>query len=159
MRRQIEVALVAVVAALVGAVGYHVVDTWPHAAETPQPTTISIPPTTFRVSGEAIRVYGEPIPLDGGPLPLTFEVTGTGQVDVTYSPDANGKTTQARVTAPWKVTVHAPPHMPASALSLTARTTSKQADAVVTCRIVSPEFPGTALAEDKGSGPQAAANC
>ncbi|MFF5076320.1 hypothetical protein ACFY36_04665 [Actinoplanes sp. NPDC000266] len=55
--------------------------------------------------------------------------------------------------------MQAPPHMPASALALTARTTGKQADAVVTCRIVSTEFPGTASAEDTDSGPHAVVNC
>ncbi|XVU29534.1 hypothetical protein ACQPZJ_21395 [Actinoplanes sp. CA-054009] len=154
MRRQIELALVAVVAVMVGAVAYHAVDTWPHTAEPPQPQTISIAPTTFRISGEAIRV-----PIDVDPWPVTFEVTGTGPVDVTYSPDANGRTTHARVTAPWKVTVQAPPYVPASAVRLTAETTSTQADAVVTCRIVSTELAGTAFAEDKTSGPHAVATC
>ncbi|SNY47349.1 hypothetical protein [Paractinoplanes atraurantiacus] len=152
MRRQIEVALVAVVAALVGAAAYHAVDTWPRAAETPQPQTISIPAATFRISAEAIRI-------DVNPLPLTFEVTGTGPIDVTYSPDATGRTTHARVKAPWKVTVQAPPYIPANAVTLTARTTSAQDDAVVTCRIVTTEFGGTALGDDTASGPHAVANC
>ncbi|MFF5083981.1 hypothetical protein ACFY36_43600 [Actinoplanes sp. NPDC000266] len=159
MRRQIEVALVAVVAAMVGAVAYHAVDTWPSAAETPQPPTISIAPTTFRINGDTIRIYGEPIRINDDPLPLTFEVTGTGQVDVTYSPDASGTTTHTRVTAPWKTTVQAPPHIGANAVTLTARTTSTQAGATVTCRIVITEFTGIPFAEDTDSGPHAEANC
>jgi hypothetical protein len=159
MRRQIELAFVAVVAAMVGAGAYHVVDTWPHASGTPQPQTVSIAPTTFRISGETIRIYGEPLRIYDDPLPLTFEVTGTGQVDVTYSPDASGKITRARVTAPWQMTVQTPPHLPASAVTLTARTTSRQADAIVTCRIIGAQFTGTAFAEDTDSGPHAVANC
>jgi hypothetical protein len=152
MRRQIEVALVAVVAATVGAVAYHIADRWPLAAETPDSQTVSVAPTSLRISGVTIRI-------DDDPLLLTFEVTGTGQVDVTYSPDASGKTSRARVTAPWQVTVPAPPRIPANAVTLIARTTSEQADAIVTCRIGTTEFAGTAFAEDTGAGPHAVAHC
>jgi hypothetical protein len=96
MRRPLELALVALVAGVVGVVAYRVVGDRPHAsAAAPEPGVISIPAASFRISGT--------FPVDENPLPLTFEVTGGGEVDVTYFPGPGGETIKARVTTPWQV--------------------------------------------------------
>jgi hypothetical protein len=157
MRRKFELAIVAVVAALVGALAYYIVGAWPNSSprsfSASSPTTF---PTSFEIDGLSVRIDS-----DDSPLPITFQVTGSGEVDVTYFPGPDGKTTQARVRAPWQVTVQAPPHIPANTITLLAAATSDRQDTEVACRIVSadPESAGIALYEDTASGPHAVANC
>ncbi|GAA4591002.1 hypothetical protein BJY16_000131 [Actinoplanes octamycinicus] len=157
MRRQIELAVVAVVAAVVGALIHHIAYRWPGAHS----ETISIPAATFRISGGPVSISGGGIEIDDSPMPIVFEVTGTGEADVTYSPGPNGTTAYARVKTPWKETVMVPGNIPARDITLLAISASARADAEITCRIgvAGTEFAGVAMAEDTGYGPHAAADC
>jgi hypothetical protein len=155
MRRQIELAIVAVVAAVVGALAYHIVAWWPHPVVYHSGGSTA-PPTSFKINGQEVQIH-----VDNDPLPLTFEVTGSGEADVTYAPGPDGTEVHTRVTTPWKVTVMAPAHIPARDVKMSATTTSDRDDAEITCRIgiAEAEFTGVPMSEDVAYGPHAVADC
>ncbi|WP_189334346.1 hypothetical protein [Actinoplanes ianthinogenes] len=138
----------AVVAALVGALVYHLVIWWPHSGGIPESVTVKAPPASSTINND--------------PLPLTFKVTGGGEADVTYTPGPDGTMVRTRVMTPWKVTVMAPRNIPARDVKMSVTTTSDRDDAKITCWIgidVGSEFAGVAMSEDVAYGPHALANC
>jgi len=99
---------------------------------------------------ETVRIYHE----GDKTISIVFDVSGPGQVEITYAMHAGDKPTRRTVATPWTQTFQAAVAEPGLAPMLTARNTDPTATAG--CQIVTSQL---SMSGDKPPAPGAVAKC